>query len=141
MWFQFPEGCSEVSVEQQNFLCEFTDAAGRGYFRAPDHFAAQLFVVPGFAAVDPPEGAPEDTTATDTLRDDAIRQLAGQITTLQRTVGEERQAHDSLLVQFTRQQAELEALAREKAELVEQVRGLEEELEGFRAPTPKAKRT
>lgn len=72
-----PAGWSGISVEQQQFECEVRDADGKGYFRAPDHFAARLLAIPGFAiAASVPEGAPEDLPRADPLRDGAIAELS-----------------------------------------------------------------
>lgn len=42
MWFSFPPGSSGCSIQSQNFTSEFTDAEGRDWFRAPDHFAPKI---------------------------------------------------------------------------------------------------
>ncbi len=36
LWFQFPEGCTSISVNQQLFEVEYIDRKGVGYFRAPE---------------------------------------------------------------------------------------------------------
>lgn len=76
MWFVMPEGCNGVAVQLQQFECEIRDDDGRGYFRAPDHFAPLILSIGGFAIAQPPEGAPEDLPKADPLRDGAIAQLS-----------------------------------------------------------------
>lgn len=77
MWFSFPEGADRITVEHQEFGVEHTDRAGRGYFRAPDHFAPRILMLKGFAQVsEPTEEFPEDLAPEDPQRDDAIRELA-----------------------------------------------------------------
>lgn len=61
MWFKFPDGVDQISVEQQVFIPEHEDKKSGGrFFRAPDHFAATILGQPGFERVQQPEGAPED---------------------------------------------------------------------------------
>lgn len=60
MWFQFPPGTTNISIQQQHFQVEAEDDAGGQYFRAPDHFAHFILDLPGFKRAVPPEGAPED---------------------------------------------------------------------------------
>ena len=82
MWFQFPEGTTEISVQQMNFKPEFEDKFGGKYFRAPDHFAPIILALPKFKAVaDMPEGAPEDAGVDFTLGGDnlTIRQLTADL--------------------------------------------------------------
>lgn len=76
MWFILPEGADGISVERQYFACEIRDGDGRGYFRAPDHFAPVILNVPGFALAEPPDGAPADLPRADPERDGAIASLS-----------------------------------------------------------------
>jgi len=76
VWFKFPKGVERISVERQQFVAEATDAAGVGYFRAPDHFAPMILTINGFTiASEVPEGAPADLPRADPLRDTAIAKL------------------------------------------------------------------
>lgn len=76
MWFQFPQGCERISIERQTFVAEMTDAEGRTYFRAPDHFAPSILGIGGFSIVaKPPDDFPEDLPQADPLRDGAIAGL------------------------------------------------------------------
>lgn len=74
MWFSFPEGCSSISVERQEFFAEVTDDAGVTYFRAPDHFAPRILEFKGFFIADP-KNLPPDLPQEDPLRDGAIASL------------------------------------------------------------------
>ena len=83
MWMRFPEGTEAVSVHQQNFKAEVEDKAGRKYFRIPNHFAPVLIELPGFDAVDPPEGTDlADFPPADPERDEAIERLTRQVESL-----------------------------------------------------------
>lgn len=86
MWFKFPEGVTEVSIQQQNFKAEVRDAEGRSYFRVPNHFANTLLMLNGFVIAEPPEGAPADLPQPDTLRDGAIADLSHKVESLQREI-------------------------------------------------------
>jgi len=81
MWFRFPPGASGCQVQLQNFAVEVTDREGRGYFRAPNHFAALILDMPGYAAAEPPEdaNAPADLPQPDPLRDGAIASLGAEL--------------------------------------------------------------
>ena len=80
MWFKFPEGVTEISVQQMNFHSEFEDESGAQYFRAPDHFAHYILALPKFISVESmPEGAPSDLNPTDTLRDTTIGRLTAEL--------------------------------------------------------------
>ncbi len=75
MWFSMPDGCGGITVELQAFDVEIRDDNGKGYFRAPDHFAPRILSIPGFAMAEPPAGAPDDLPKADPLRDGAISEL------------------------------------------------------------------
>jgi len=81
MWFQFPEGVTEISVQQQSFKMEHEDGSGNKYFRAPAHFAPIILSLPKFKAVaDMPEGAPEDSgPVIDSSSDSTIAQLTASL--------------------------------------------------------------
>jgi hypothetical protein len=80
---RFPEGTEAVSVHQQNFKVEVKDKDGRGYFRIPNHFAPVLVDIPGFSALDPPEGTDlKDFPPADPERDEAIERLTKQVEAL-----------------------------------------------------------
>ena len=75
MWFKFPQGVESAQIELQNFGAEYKDGDGRGYFRAPDHFAANILLLPGFEMTGQPEGAPEDLPKEDLTRGNTIEVL------------------------------------------------------------------
>lgn len=79
MLFQFPEGVTNISVQQQTFGADFTDDAGVSYFHAPDYLAGYILDLPGFKvpAVEP-EGVPKDTTSAAPV-DTAVAQLTAQV--------------------------------------------------------------
>jgi hypothetical protein len=78
MWFRFPEGTREISVQLQNFFPEAKDEDGRDCFRAPDHFAPIILDLPGFGQ-GKPIGNPKDLPKDDLIKDTALSQLAGQV--------------------------------------------------------------
>lgn len=121
MWFKFPEGCSNISVEQQSFSIEVVDGDGRGYFRAPAHFAARILGTNmGFAAdVIPPDGAPEDLPRADPLRDGAISELTGTNEALRMELGGMRSDLEA-------ERAKVRALETARNNLNEKVRAQEE---------------
>lgn len=83
MWFKFPEGVDNISVQQQNFRSEAQDKEGGDYFRAPDHFAPIILELPGFSRVmTPPEGAPADLPKEDSETSLALGSLASQVDAL-----------------------------------------------------------
>lgn len=84
MWFAFAPGVERVSIERQEFAPEAKDKDGRDCFRAPAHFASKILMLKGFTALtSPPENGPDDLPLADPLRDGAIHDLSGKITTLE----------------------------------------------------------
>ena len=78
------QGFERVSIERQEFASEAKDKDGRDCFRAPAHFASKILMLKGFAALtSPPENGPDDLPLADPLRDGAIHDLSGKITTLE----------------------------------------------------------
>jgi len=76
MWFKMPKGVNGVTVERQAFVKEVMDEDGRGYFRAPNHFAGIIINLLGMEASVPPAGCDlEDLPLADPLRDGAIADL------------------------------------------------------------------
>jgi hypothetical protein len=73
MWMMFPDGVTEVSVEQMNFVAEVHDEEKHGYFRAPDHLVPSLIDLTKCVVRVPPVDHPDDlpptalTTATSDL--------------------------------------------------------------------------
>lgn len=83
MWFRFPEGIDNISVEQQNFQSEYEDKDRVKYFRAPDHFAPVILDLQGFTRMaTPPEGAPPDLPKEDPEASRALGNLASQVDAL-----------------------------------------------------------
>lgn len=79
MWFRFPEGTTQISIEQQIFEAEVTAEDGSTYFRAPDHFAPTILGLGGFTRVAEdqlPKGAPPDLPKDDPARAAAIDVLS-----------------------------------------------------------------
>jgi hypothetical protein len=76
MWFSFPDGTESITVQHQAFTAEVTDAKGKMFFRAPDHFSPLILSIKGFNMEHPPETSLEDLPKDDPLRDSAIAQLA-----------------------------------------------------------------
>lgn len=113
MWFCAPQGATGVTVERQEFACGFFDKNGRGYFEAPDHFAAKLLEIPGFEVSDKPEEAPEGSTlrmASSSVDPDVLLDL-------QRQLGELRTDNSALVAQLNHTTGLLEAVTRERDEL------------------------
>lgn len=78
MWFRFPKGHGAISIEQQEFKAEVTDADGYSYFRAPNHFAPRILALGNFAVLDPPEQDPDDDQGQQE-KNDAITQLSQEL--------------------------------------------------------------
>ncbi len=82
MWFRFPDGVTEISVEQHNYSTEVqTEVEGevRRYFRAPDHFAPQILGLTPCTHETPPG---DHADLPPTQLSSANAQLAGQIEVL-----------------------------------------------------------
>lgn len=112
MWFSLPEGCSGIAVDYEHFECEIRDSDGRGYFRAPEHFAAKLLAIPGFGLAEPPEGAPEDLPRADPLRDSAIADLTKQNESLRIEIGGLRSDLEAMRAQLHAAEHERDELAK-----------------------------
>jgi len=79
MWFKFPEGTTQISIEQQIFTAESEDKDGNAYFRAPDHFAPIILGLGGFTRATEdqlPKDAPADLPKSDPERAAAIDVLS-----------------------------------------------------------------
>ncbi len=123
MWFQFPEGVERLSMELQEYITEAKDPEGRGYFRAPDHYAPLILDLPGFKTAKPPEGAPADLPKADPLRDGAIGDLTRQVDSLKlenenlrANTAELRAANDDLKLKLHETTTELGNLQAEVSE-------------------------
>jgi FtsZ-binding cell division protein ZapB len=136
MWFIFPVGATSITVEQQPFKVEIEDVEGRGYFRAPDHFAPQILAIAGFGRASPPEGAPEDLPPSVGGQNEPVKVLVGEIEGLKLEV--QRLTEDANSVK-----AANAALRTENAELTRKldiaenrVKDLEDELDdtGHKVP-------
>ncbi len=88
MWFKFPQGTTEISIQQQRFVPEHTDSDGNLYFRAPNHFAPHILQLKGFGSVSQPDGAVDDLDPNDRERNDAISNLSGTVTQLQQELAD-----------------------------------------------------
>jgi hypothetical protein len=83
MWFKLAEGATGISVQGQEFSAEVIDEEGRGFFRAPDHFAPLILDLKGFEAVGAPPGTDlPDLPQADPERDTAITRMTMQIQSL-----------------------------------------------------------
>lgn len=137
MWFRFPEGCERISVQLQEFTVEVKDKDGRGCFRAPAHFAPIILGQKGFSQLtDIPAGAPEDLPAQDPLRDGAIHDLSGKVTTLEGRVSD-------LVSDLASKDAALKAMIVERDTLVVRCQALQAKLDELEdedevAPPPPA---
>lgn len=114
MWFKFPPGTDQISIEQQIFSVEHKDKDGVGYFRAPDHFAPMILDLSGYTRVAQPEGAPEDLEPIDPKRAEATDKLAAALAAsqeenqlLRQQLGEARRNHDELRTRHDDLQTEL----------------------------------
>jgi len=115
MWMRYPTGWSSINVEQQDFGVDYKDSDGNQYVVVPDSIVEKLLVVPGFAVVGRPEGAPD--SIKDTTPDavsDPLAQLSSQVETL-RT---ENQALKDGITEVTKERDDLKA---EVAALTQQV--------------------
>lgn len=94
MWFRFPEGVSEISIQQLNFKAEWEEEGevkdGNTvrkvtwqFFRAPEHLAPYIMDLKDFAAVGQPEGAPDDLAPGDPGSSTTIQSITGQMNSLQ----------------------------------------------------------
>ncbi len=78
MWFRFPDGTEQISVEQQNFSVQAEDENGK-YFQVPDHFAPIILNLGNFSRVERPENAPPDLPQEDTSKPNPMDQLAADL--------------------------------------------------------------
>jgi hypothetical protein len=112
MWFKMPKGTTSASFQQQSFAVEVTDDKGRGYFRAPDHFAPLILMGPGFElANEVPEGAPDDLPRADPLRDTAIGNLTAELSALRiecKTLREDANVAEAALNAMTKERDNLQ---------------------------------
>lgn len=106
MWFKFPSGTTEISVERQNFIVEATDSEGNGYFRAPNHFASTILSLKGFAPAEQPEGGPKDLDPNDVLRNGAISDLGKQVVALTQELSDAKSGLISLNAELRATQTE-----------------------------------
>jgi hypothetical protein len=85
LWFKFPDGMSEISVELHNYRAEVVDPVDSlGCFRAPDHYTALILDGSGIRLMPaPPKGAPtNDPEPPDGVEDPNAILLGGQINSL-----------------------------------------------------------
>lgn len=106
MWFRFPDGVDQISVEQQLFRAEATGEDGSRLFRAPDHFAPIILELGGFSkAAQPPDGPP-DLIPENPVSSLALERLAEQVEAL-------LEENQRLRYQVSDLQAEKEVLLRQ----------------------------
>lgn len=126
MWFKFPKGTKRINVQQQDFGVEAQDEKGGAYFRAPNHFAGLILALPGFAAAEPPAGAPPDLPKADPLRDGAIADLSKRLEAAQHELQGLRSSYNTL-------QASLTSAQNANKTLAEQAKKAQTELEALRS--------
>lgn len=117
MWFRFPEGTTQISIEQQIFTAESKDADGNEYFRAPDHFAPIILGLGGFTRVSEdqlPKGAPPDLPKHDPARAEAIDMLSAD--------------HAALKDQYNLQVEQNQAMHKELQDTLTQLDGAQKEI-------------
>ena len=114
MWFRYPVGMTGISVAQNEYGVEATDADGRAYFRAPDHLANVILDLPGFNVVsEPPPGAPPDLPKADLERDTAIERLAKQVDALKQERDELSEKVKLMAIDNAKLRRELNELTKE----------------------------
>lgn len=141
MWFMFPEGYTRISVEQQQFEVEIVDAQGRGFFRAPNHFAPKILEFKGFKVADElPDGAPPDLPKEDPKRDAAISLLTSNHEAMKAEVAamrEDMSAANARVIALSQENNELKVAL---AAAEKKIEDLEDELDAMAkppaAPTP-----
>ena len=131
MWYRFPDGTDSITVQQQSFMAEVTDDAGHKYFRAPDHFAPNILMLKGFEVAERPEGAEEDTSTADVLRDGAISELGVVNGALRVEVENLRADLNSVSAQILALDTERKRLADEVAHLTDENEALRERIGEF----------
>jgi len=83
MWFRYPPGWDNITVEGVEFHVDHKDRDGNQYFTAPDNLADRILIVPGFAVVGRPDDAsPDIKDATPQAVNDPLAQLSSQVETL-----------------------------------------------------------
>jgi len=118
MWFKFPEGTTQVSVEQQTFSPEYKDDQGYEYFRAPDHFAPLILGFKDFKARAPQgDDVPDDIRtlpSKDALVLDSmtsqLEALKAENAQLRTTIQVGRDENDSLRKQLAESQQQVNEL-------------------------------
>lgn len=140
MWFKFPKGCDTISVEQQSFRIEAMDDEGRGYFRAPPHFAARILALNmGFVAdAEPPANAPDDLPREDPARDGAITELTKVNEALRLEIAALRSDLEAERARSRAMATERNAFEAQVKKLKLEVEGLEEQIEDQPAKTKAA---
>lgn len=127
MWFKFPKGVTNATFNLQSFGVEAKDADGRGYFRAPDHFAPVILLGPGYEQVEqPPEGAPDDLPRPDPLRDGAIASLTAELEATKREV---KTLREDIAAMQAAAQAAINAVKAERDALAAQLKQTQEKAE------------
>lgn len=139
MWFKFPVGVTAISVQQQQFVAEHTDEDGGLYFRAPDHFAPLILALKDFGIASQPKGAPPDLDPNDRVKSDAISQLGGTVTQLQRELADSQAGLIAVNRDLQTKTAELAQANGIVNQLTARIKELEEELEE-RPPAVAAKK-
>src|SRR5574337_120145 len=134
MWFKLPAHVGGISVQQQEFNAEFTDAEGNSFFRAHNHFAAHILGMNlGISPAGSPEGAPEDLPVADPIRDNAIAGLSHDVQNLQSDLA-------AAIAKITALVNERDGLQGKLAEAEAKIEDLEEKLEAALQPPPPPKK-
>ena len=136
MWFRFPQGSTEIQVEQQTFKSEFQakdkdDNKIYDFFRAPDHFAPRILMHSAFRA-ETPDGAPDDLPKSDPQ---FSAEVAAQSLELQGLRTSMQNAQQDLTVagaRLTALKTENEALVKKVGKLDEENEKLTDDIEGFK---------
>lgn len=128
MWFKLQDGMTNISVAQQHFKAEIKDEKGRGYFRAPPHFAGLLSMV-NIIATDPPEGADKDLPDVSPALDQAMDAMTKRAQALEAEVFNLRADNGSAMGQVSSLMRENDMLRQENIRLSKEVDALMDKLE------------
>lgn len=126
MWFRFPDGVDQVSVEQQIFGVEHEDDGGK-YFRAPDHFAPIILGLGNFSRVEQPKGAPDDLPKEDPKAAKVMDELSLANSALQQELLQLREDNKNLITERDSLQRLVDDMQKKMDEQDEKIAELESE--------------